>query len=103
MTRYTELQPHFDGEAWTGSNLTAIQEFVNRHVGPSDNREYRVLTEQDGAAGALRIDERGVIQLVVSVGETILRGPIYGTNAEAAGWQVLAPAELAVRYEVDAG
>lgn len=96
---FKQKDPVFDSQSWTGSNLAAVQAFVDSHVGASSAREYRVLTEQDGEAGALRIDERGVIQLLVSTGHSILRGPLYGADGSAAGWQVLSPDELTAGYE----
>jgi hypothetical protein len=102
------IEPTFDNVAWDGNNLSTVQAFVDRYVGPSENRVYTIISEAEMTAeaeftGGLRIDERGVIQLMVPVTHSILRGPIFGTDATQAGWQVLSPAEVATGYEVIPG
>lgn len=66
--------PSYEAIQWTGSNLSAVQDFVNLHLGTVT----RTYNEYEN--GTLFISEYPVLGVEIPANGYVVFGPIYGSD-----------------------
>lgn len=66
--------PSYEAIQWTGSNLAAVQDFVNLHLGTA-TRNYNEYEN-----GTLFINQYPVLGVEIPANGYVVFGPIYGSD-----------------------